>query len=78
MLFRSLSVSANRYAVYTDQYNSNTDDVLLEDFIKLPSGYLGTKYKLASMSKDDGKYAIFIAGAIGGDPTGNMEIAPAT
>ena len=38
-----LSVSANRYAVYTDQYNSNTDDVLLEDFIKLPSGYLGTK-----------------------------------
>lgn len=76
-----LSVSADRYAVYavyTDQYNSDTDTVLLEDFINLPSGYLGTKYKLASMSKDKGKYDIFIARAIGSDLTGDMEIAPAT
>ncbi len=67
-----LSISANSYAVYTDRYNSNSDDFSLEAFIKLPSGYLGTKYKLASMSLGDKKYSIFIAGAIGG------EIAPAT
>lgn len=73
-----LSVSADRYAVYADQYNSNSDDFSLEAFINLPSGYLGTKYKLASMSRGDGKYGIFIAGAIGGDLTGDMEIAPAT
>lgn len=72
-----LSVSAKRYAVYTDRYNSDLDNVPLEDFIKLPPGYLGTKYKLASMSRDDG-YDIFIAGAIGGDLTGDMKIAPAT
>lgn len=73
-----LSVSAGRYAVYTDRYNSNSDDFSLEAFINLPSGYLGTKYKLASMSRGDGNYGIFIAGAIGGDLTGDMEIAPAT
>lgn len=73
-----LSVSADRYAVYTDRYNSNSDDFSLEAFINLPSGYLGTKYKLASMSRGDGNYGIFIAGAIGGDLTGDMEIAPAT
>ena len=75
-----LSVSADRCAVYTERYNSDLDNVPLEDFIKLPPGYLGTKYKLASMDKgdDDGKYAIFIAGAIGGDLTGDMKIAPAT
>lgn len=73
-----LSVSASRYAVYTDRYYSNSDDFSLEALINLPSGYLGTKYKLASMSRGDGYYDIFIAGAISGDLTGDMEIAPAT
>lgn len=72
-----LSVSASSYAVCTEGYHSDSDNFSLEALINLPFGYLGTKYKLASMSRGDGYYAIFIAGAIGGDLTGDMEIAPA-